>query len=154
MYNVLRRQPVAVLLKIMSPILHMSPELTALSIVVVFRMNSSCSFGENTPSFRNRSKIFENLARPTRCIGSPSNSPRTVNGKLVSSFTFCQSFSNVALRKTNQNWFKSPRTGIGSVVANPIQHATFTIQNTANVTLIVGRIVIEFSSSRSVKLQS
>jgi hypothetical protein len=152
MYNVSRRHPLAVFLKIMSPILHMSPELTAVSIVVVLRMNSSCSFGENTPSFRNRSKIFENLPRLTRRIGSRSNSPRTVNGKLVRSSNFCQSFSNVALRKTNQNCFKSRNSGASSAVANPIQHATCTTQNIVNATLIVSRIVIEFSSSCSVVL--
>jgi hypothetical protein len=152
-YSVSSRHPTTAFLKIMSPILHIPPESTIVSIVVVLRMNSSCSFGENTPSFRNRSKSLGNSRRPTRRIGSRSNSPRTVNGKLVSSSNFCQSFSNVAFRKANQNCFKSDLSGGGSV-ASPTQDAMLTTQTTVSITLHVDRIVIEYNSSGAVKLQS
>ena len=107
MYNVWRRQPLDVLLKIMSPILHVSLEFAAISILVVLRIKSSCSCGENTPSLRKRSKTFENSRRSTRRVRSRSNSPRTLSGKLVNSSNFFQSFSKAALRNTDHNSFKS-----------------------------------------------
>ena len=111
------------------------------------------TWGKHT-CFQKPIKTFEKSWRLTWSIGSRSNTPLTVSGKLVSSSTFRQSLCNVALRNRDQNSRKSCFSGNSSLAGRLIQPATLITQNTVNARVLRNSALIVSDSSRPIKIEN